>query len=227
MSPSPAPARIVRLVDQSSRGFVEATLFRHLGPSDLVAAEGEWRPVRAGLIARQRREGRHGGTEHGHWDWSREEKTEAVEAGRTLVVGIDFEGSCQGLMAVFTTPRPSRSWLPVVGSLLRRPVVYVDYLETAPWNNSGLTRPGGPRFGSVGTQLLMEEVRLGIETGQDGRVGLHALPQAAPFDLHRGMRLRVRSDWRYHGLPYFEYTAREARVELARHERGLGDGRPN
>ena len=60
----------------------------------------------------------------------------------------------------------------------------------------------------------MQAVRFSIEFGLKGRIGLHSLPQAVDFYLRRGMRLRIRADRAYHGLPYFEYTATEARAHL-------------
>jgi GNAT superfamily N-acetyltransferase len=211
-------SRTVSIIEHATKAPVEAVLRRRLSIEDLTTAEDSWQLVRDQLVARQRQAGRRTVTQHGHWNWASEYKSEAIDARRMVVVGVERDGQWQGLMAVIASPRPSRSWMPLIGRLLRGSVLYVDYLESAPWNNPDLTVPDLPRFGGVGTQLLMEAIRLSIELGLNGQVGLHSLPQAVEFYIRRGMRLRIRSDRAYHGLPYFEYTAGGARAQLARFE---------
>jgi hypothetical protein len=66
-----------------------------------------------------------------------------------------------------------------------KPLVYVEYLESAPWNLKDLCDK--PRYGAIGTRLIEAAVRLSIEEGFHGRVGLLALPQAEPFYEQRLM----------------------------------------
>ena len=102
--------------------------------------------------------------------------------------------------------------LPRSGRLAGGSVVYLDYLEAAPWN---LKSPlAAARFKGVGIALLADAVRLSIETGLDGRMGLHSLPQAEPFYTRCGM-IRVGEDPDYYGLPYYEYTGPQAAEWLA------------
>lgn len=74
-------------------------------------------------------------------------------------------------MAVLSLPRPAR--------LGDGYAIYVDYLESAPWNLKNGVEP--PRFLGVGTVLLIEAVRMSADAGFEGRVGLHSLPQAEAF----------------------------------------------
>jgi hypothetical protein len=53
-----------------------------------------------------------------------------------MLVAVECDGEAQGLMAVLRMPRPAR---------LDGQLVYVDYLESAPWNLKGFADP--PRVG--------------------------------------------------------------------------------
>jgi hypothetical protein len=71
-----------------------------------------------------------------------------------------------------------------------------------------------PRFIGVGTVLIAEAVRLSVEMGLGGRVGLHSLPQAEAFYTRCGMT-KVGPDPHYYDLTCFEYTGRQATDWLA------------
>jgi hypothetical protein len=103
--------------------------------------------------------------EHAHWDWRN--KSDSVAAGRRRLIAIECDGAQQGIMAVLTAPRPAR--------LADAHLLYVDYLESAPWNLKSLCST--PRFLGVGTVLMAEAIRLSLEWGLKGRVGLHSLPR--------------------------------------------------
>jgi hypothetical protein len=64
----------------------------------------------------------------------------------------------------------------------RKPLVYVGFLEVAPWNN-----PKTPArvFKGLGPLLLRAACQLSVENGCGGRVGLHAVREAEAFS--RGM----------------------------------------
>lgn len=200
LSPGPSSHRHVMLADGRSpeRLLVQAVLHRDCPPHYLDAIEDEW----AGARERAAEEGPAAGFEHAHWDWRN--KAPSVEAGIHLLVAIECDGAPQGVMAVQRMPLRSR--------LSEGHVVYVDYLETAPWN---LKRPGeSARDLGGGTVLIAEAVRLSLEQGLDGRVGLHSLPQAEPFYAKIKMT-RVGIDEDYYDLAYFEYTASQAAEWLA------------
>jgi hypothetical protein len=83
------------------------------------------------------------------------------------------------------------------------PLVYVDYLESAPWN----LRSGSRQYLGVGQLLLREAVNRSIELGYRGRVGLHSLPQVEPFYERKCGLVGCGPDSEYYGLVYFEFTA--------------------
>ncbi|MBX3415809.1 MAG: hypothetical protein KF708_24205, partial [Pirellulales bacterium] len=85
------------------------------------------------------------------------------------------------------------------------------YLETAPWNWSipELSQTG--EYRGLGTLLFREAVKLSLEEEFQGRVGLHALPQAESFYREVcGMR-DLGLDKSKEGLRYFELSPADAR----------------
>jgi hypothetical protein len=114
-------------------------------------------------------------------------------------------------MAVENLLRPSqlspRSWL-----------LYVDYLEVAPWNyripqNRNVAAVREPRFKGVGALLLGEAIRMSVGATAGGHVGLRERMQAEHFYLHCGMT-RIGPDPNYYDLVYFEYADGVAAASL-------------
>ncbi len=103
------------------------------------------------------------------------------------------------MMAVRTRPEAS---LAVAGGS----VLYVDFLEVAPWN---LTHPR--QYSGCGTQLLAEAVRVSWAMGLGGGIGLHAINTAVGY--YRQLGMTDLGDQPYYGsslLPYFEFTPPQA-----------------
>jgi hypothetical protein len=178
------------------RPLIQAELYRDYPATQLDVVEARWAAAREESAAR----GEAGGlapVEHAHWDWRR--KADSVEVGRHMLVGVECAGEPQGIMAVVRLPRPAR--------LGKGHVIYVDYVESAPWN----IRTSGalPRFLGVGSVLIAEAVHLGLEGRTGGRVGLHSLPQAEPFYDKCGMS-RMGPDPDYYDLTYYEFTKQNA-----------------
>ena len=128
--------------------LVSAVVIRDLPAPCLEKIEKVWMPAReqAARIFHQAGEG----GEHGHWDWRN--KVWSAESGRHRLMSVECRDDAQGLMAVLSSPRSA------VIKTARSPVLYVDFLETAPWNLKGL--PTRPRFLGVGTILIAEAVKL-------------------------------------------------------------------
>jgi hypothetical protein len=123
-----------------------------------------------------------------------------------IFYGIEHDGMMQGLICL----RQDK-----IGRLegqVEIPLVYVDYLESAPWNVSSLMPK--PRFRSVGTTLLRVAIQHGMTIGCEGRLGLHSLPQAESFYTHFGMT-NCGADDAYYGLTYFEILPEQA-IELVK-----------
>ena len=91
------------------------------------------------------------------------------------------------------------------------PLLYVDYVEVAPWNLPMLNAV--PRFRGLGGFLMEQAIIAGRLLGAEGRVGLHALDQALPFYRNCGMTemFRERIGLSISLYTYFEMTPPAAR----------------
>lgn len=192
------------LIDGTTREPAEAVLIYDVSAEELQAADALW----AAFSQEATRAARAAGVsawelpEHRHWQWQR--KMQAATAA-TRFFGVQCREEMQGLLAVRTdkTCRLAEQ----VGS----PLVYVDYLATAPWNYAPLLARIGkaPRYRRSGEALMRTAVALSRELGWDGRLGLHALPQADAFYARLGMTA-LGVDEAYESLRYFEMTPEQA-----------------
>jgi hypothetical protein len=136
-----------------------------------------------------------------HWRW---DKKVAAMTGMLADQGFSVacDGMTQGLMRVDLT-KPAR--LPAQTG---KPLVYVDFLEVAPWNRSDCTTT--PKYRGIGTALLIAAVTLSQQEDFKGRIGLHSLPQADGFYRAQGMT-DLGPDAQYASqLRYFEFTPEKA-----------------
>jgi len=193
----------VWLVDKKTGGLVEASLYDGITEAHLKDVEKSWMPKLRSELQRLRATGRPH-PQSSHWNWR-----DKVEHMRGLLAYRGFavvhEGHTQGLMLVKTT-HPCR--LPIQRG---KPLVYVDYLETAPWNQRELVMQ--PQFGGIGLVMLAAAITLSREEGFAGRIGLHSLPQAVKFYENCGMT-NLGSDPSKQGLPYFEMTPEQVAAFL-------------
>ena len=215
MNPSPTSPRPFnpppRLVDTRlpRPGYASVTLIRgHLATPDyLDAVEQLWAPERASLESEL---AAHGETlESAHWDWRNKARR---PPHWYCLVTVECEGQLQGIMAVENFLRPAvltpGTW-----------VLYVDYIEVAPWNYRVPQDRAKPvaresRFKEVGTLLLAEAIRMSIGAAAGGRVGLHGLQQAEAFYVRRCGMNRIGPDPGYYDLVYFEYPDGVAAARL-------------
>jgi hypothetical protein len=197
-------SRPARLVDGRTDPavLVQATVVRDAPPSRLEDIERYWRPAREQAARALAQTG--AGVEHSHWDW--ENKVRTAGSGHHRIVTVECGGKVQGAMAALGEPRPS-AILPEGG-----PVIYVDYLETAPWNLKWL--PTRPQFLGVGTLLIAEAVLMSLEAGWGGRIGLHSLPGAERFYQTACQMTMIGRDPDYHDLVYFEFTQAQSSAWL-------------
>jgi hypothetical protein len=196
------------LFDRRSGQIIPATIRFGLTATEILAVETVWGPWRRAAVERLVTDGfpEDQMPQHWHWDWG--EKVPQLDMPVYRAVGVDCAGETQGLMMI-TTAGHMALLAPEVG----KPVVYVSYLESAPWNVPLLAND--PRFGSVGKRLIWAAVRASVDEGFHGRVGLHSLPQAEAFYAQGcGMEL-VGIDPDYESLAYFELTREAAATILA------------
>jgi len=111
------------------------------------------------------------------------------------------QGKTQGLMRVELNHTGR------IASQAGRPLVYVEYLEVAPWNHGDAE---DQRFRGVGTALMTAAVDLSLSEGFAGRVALHSLPQAESYYRESCGMTDLGADPLYDHLRYFEMTVQQA-----------------
>lgn len=182
------------LKDVASGELREAELFQGIQERHLTDVEGIWQPA---LILLERWSGFDHRQESAHWNW-RAKMKHARRKRTQQSFAIVYRDVTQGLMIVDPTRearlKPDRD----------KRLVYLDYLEVAPWN-----RPGWQPhrvFQSVGTVLVRAAIQVSLDNGHDGRIGLHSLPQADNFYCNLGMT-NLGPDADYQNLCYFEFDS--------------------
>jgi hypothetical protein len=132
----------VHLIDGTTGDFVAATLHENLKARNLELIERVWSEHRARLMADLLR---HGVSESKwpqslHWNWT----AKAGDLGLLAVngTGVEIHGEWHALMMTKTVPDVARH--PGDRGM---PIVYVDYVESAPWNwHIPALTPLRPRF---------------------------------------------------------------------------------
>jgi hypothetical protein len=193
----------VQIVNQQTKSLVDAVLHNEIDAAKLVDVEATWGPVRIAGVRRVIASGASPGAypEHWHWNWAAKGDRLKLLAYRCL--GIECEGEMQGLVMLKTAGVVAR--LPPDAG---KPLVYVDYIEVAPWNLRALA--DAPRFGAVGVRLIEAAVRVSLDEGFHGRVGLHSLPQSEGFYRDTCLMTCHGPDAGYQDLPYYELTREKA-----------------
>lgn len=202
--------------DRNANRFVEAT-FRHDEdlPIENVEATGVlWSSVHSLFADKADILGLHL-PDHSHWDWMKKARYYLPKIGFGFV-SLECEGVVQGMMLCNNIAHS-----PITKDTGGLPVssVYIEYLETAPWNLAAYTK--APRFAYVGTRLLsfaalnatmqcadIEKKRKRIVC----RVGLHSLPDAVSFYLKLGFVDHGPDPTRKDRLPYLELPDEQART---------------
>ena len=180
----------VELIDADTGQPVFAVLLPEITTAQMIAAEARWAPLRSPTA------------EHSHWDWS--VKTGALARPGVRCMGIMHDGEMQGMAMLVETGKAAR-----LGADQGRPLVYIDFLEAAPWN-LGPVSPPVRGFRAVGVRLVAAAVARSRALGYAGRVGLHSLEQAEGFYQYGCGMQTTGPDVRYHTLSYWELTAATA-----------------
>lgn len=192
---------------------VRATLLDGMQPQDLVVVENDWGTERSLIVQEllEKQVDRFLWPESIHWNWRL--KAPLLKMLEATGFGIVYEQKWQAVMMTKTVSYSAR--LP---EQLGQPMVYIDYLEVAPWNwvVPELGREG--RFGYLGTRLFSRAVHQSVEEGFRGRVGLHALPQAESFYLQQCQMTPLGRDRSKEGLLYLELSPAAVNRILAKEE---------
>ena len=199
----------VNLVRRGDGVLVEATLVDGVEPSDLIVVERAWTAVRARLIGRLRAASvpRSEWPESWHWNW--EQKAPQLQLLAARGFGILSEEDWQGLILLKTAP-----YVAHIEQDRGRPLVYVDYLEVAPWNWRIPALGEEGQYKGIGSILFREAVNLSFQEGFHGRIGLHALPQAETFYENACGMTAIGRDSKKQNLIYFEFSREQAQKFL-------------
>lgn len=184
---------------------IEAGLWDAITEQQLADWEAEWNTELLLALRRLNRAGvaRKHWPQNRHWDWRK--KTECLQ--RMLAnpcFSIVCDGMTQGMMIVDTPSKRCR-----IESQKGKNLVYVEYIENAPWNRKELLFDP-PRYRGIGSVLIWAAIKLSKEEGFKGRIGLHSLPQAHNFYANTCSMTDLGTDLNYQGLHYFEMTEEQA-----------------
>jgi hypothetical protein len=196
-------ASTVYLRKVATNESVVAELWDGIGPQNLADWTREWQPVL--MRALQELVSRGVPMQHWpqswHWNWeTKVAHMSGLLGARTFCVVA--ESVTQGLMSVDLT---KNARLEVQRA---KPIVYVDYLEVAPWNRKDLV--GSARFRGIGTVLIAAAIELSRQEDFKGRIGLHSLPQADDFYRNTCKMSDLQPDPAKQNLRYFEMTRDQA-----------------
>ena len=202
----------VHLFDQIAKELVDAELHDEISERHLIDWQFQWRPAAQAylkrLIDHGISRGDLGWPQSWHWDW-RDKMAEV----RGLIGHTGYSVVCrdvtQGMMRLDLASHRGR-----LEDQTNKDLVYVDYLEVAPWNWRE-AYSDSPIFRGIGQVLIHAAITRSLNEEFQGRVGLHSLPQAISFYERCGFtNLGTRPD-EYDGrLPYFEITSEAAEAYL-------------
>jgi len=198
-------ARPIELIRKATRDFVPGILHSELRVQELVLVERRWAVERARVMAALLGAGvpRPQWPESLHWDWS--SKASELQLLMASGFGVWCDEDWQGVMLTKTV-----GYSAALGQDEGKPVVYVDFVESAPWNWTIRAIEQEPRFKGIGSLLIREAIEQSLKEEFHGRVGLHALPQAESFYGKVCGMTMVNADQDKQGLVFFEFTRQQA-----------------
>lgn len=196
----------VELMNRVTGSFDTAEVYQELDQKNFDDFERLWKP----MLTKRRADfptwaaAAKANAQDSHWDWT----GKATEAARLMgreTFAVEC-GETQGLMLVDLTQFAK------LDAQKARELVYIDLVATAPWNRPKFVAT--PRYKGVGRILIATAISLSLDSGFDGRLGLHSLPQSATWyrDEAGFTDLGFDAAKRMH---YFEVTEAQATAFLA------------
>jgi hypothetical protein len=179
------------LKEEKTGRLVIATLQSSLSPSYFEWVDSLWQPVQEMLL-----EGQQERPEHAHWRWAWKLTEYSIDK---VGFAVEHEGIPQAVMIA------KRGNTARLSEQTNQPLLYIDYLATAPWNNTALTQT--PRYRLCGTALWKAAIKYSQEQGWEGRVGLHSLRQSEGFYRDVCQMSDLGHDPDYDNLRYFEWKS--------------------
>lgn len=136
------------------------------------------------------------------WNW-RAKVDEVRDKALVKSIAMVCNNQTQGLLMLDSGMHRGR-----IKSQHNQHLTYIKYIAAAPWNRSKFTQT--PNYKYVGSVLIATAISNSINEEFEGRVGLHALPQAEQFYEHHCGMTNLGKDPDIEGLVYFEMTAQQA-----------------
>lgn len=190
---------------------IPGLLVTPIGEKQIQDFEQLWKPWMDDVLREMQKKSVHQTwIEHVLWDW----RTKITEVKGLLAYNffaVECKKVTQGLMRVRMDP--SRDFSYHIQQE-KKPLLYIDYLSTAPWNIPEIIVD--PQFSRVGMVLFMRAIVESYDQGFNGKIGLHALPQAVSWYNELGMINMGVDILPYEGLPYFELTSDQANLIINR-----------
>ena len=206
------PTTNVWLLDTQTGQPKEAELRSGISEQQLLDWDGEWRPelyksiqalYRAGIDRSQWPQ-----NQSAHWDWRKKVATLQPMISHSGFC-IVCDGMTEGMMLLDTVRGRCQ-----IDEQKGKNLVYIDYVENAPWNRPELGTP--PRFKGIGSILVGAAIRLSHAEEFKGRLGLHSLPQADDFYARTCGMTDLGPDSDKQNLRYFEMTSAQADAFIAK-----------
>lgn len=194
--------RAVPLKNRLTGEFEDAWLFQGIDTDNLAHIEGRWRP----MFEQRKLEAKATGetlsdinAEDQHWQWGQK----AIVAIQDPLVFEIFVLECAGnTQAVMLVRKGGPKCFSRHPAHPRAPLIYVDFLSTAPWNRPKLVKE--PVYKGCGRILISTAISLSFEEEMQGRIGLHSLQKAEGFYRDQIGLTDFGEDNNYGGLRYFE-----------------------
>ena len=183
--------------------MVEAELCDEITEDQMVQWDTLWVPRMVEAVQRniRRQLPREKWPEDLHWNWQNKIARRRELLG-TRGLSLMCNKELQGLMIVDLTKGAK---LP---NQRGKPIVYIEYLATAPWNRSQIVEQ--PVYCGVGRAMVLAAIKLSRSEEFRGRIGLHSLPQSEKFYLSKCGMTPVGKDPSKEQLLYFEMTEEQA-----------------
>lgn len=200
----------IRLISNSVGKPVDAELWDAITEKNLADWEAEWIPALHVYLKELNGAGvdRTLWPQSRHWDWRK--KAVVIEGLLSnQCMSIVCDGMTQAMMIMDLTKR-ARINTQATGHL-----VYIDFLEAAPWNRQELNNKNKlVGYSGCGSILIRAAIEFSKAEGFKGRIGLHSLPQSNAFYANRVGMTDLGKDSSYENLRYFEMTPDQAEAFL-------------
>lgn len=201
------------LYEVKSGSAVDAELWDCITEKQLMDWEVEWMPALHNAVKRLHQAGveKRYWPQSRHWNWRQK-----AAVMQNLLANPGFSVMCGGMTQgmMFVDLAAHRCELPEQAG---KHLVYVDFLENAPWNRKELLFDP-PSYRGVGSLLMRAAIELSKAEGFKGRLGLHALPQAEKWYAGSCGMTDMGVDKNKDGLRYFEMTVAQAEAFIAKGE---------